>query len=115
MEKLIIKIMPDYQCFPLWKIDDTGGENLNPKELPITKDLMGNLINWQNKYDATLNMSDPITSGFKNETEEIDFEKQGIKIWKQMMEEIGDIYQIKYFSWKYEALFDLPSDVPINE
>ncbi len=32
-----------------------------------------------------------------------------------MLEEIGDTYQIKYFSRKYETLFDLPSDVPIEK
>ncbi|MEO8117509.1 MAG: hypothetical protein ABI653_07645, partial [Bacteroidota bacterium] len=73
MEKQIIKIMPDYNCFPLWKIDKNIVENISPLELTITESLKELLFNWQKKYDNTLNQFDPITSGFKNQLEEDEF------------------------------------------
>ncbi|MEQ1345899.1 hypothetical protein [Acinetobacter seifertii] len=36
--KKLIKLMPDYQCYPLWEYDEFGlVANLNPKDLPISK------------------------------------------------------------------------------
>jgi hypothetical protein len=111
MNKPVIKIMPDYQCFPLWRIDDTGVENLNPVELPITENLKTMLLDWKKKYDDTLNMSDPISSGFKTDFEENNFEEQGLRIWQQMLAEIENLYQIKYFSAKSGILYDSPLDI----
>jgi hypothetical protein len=111
MVKAIIKIMSDYQCFPLWKIDDFGVENVSPNELPITEALKEMLMDWQNKYDSTLNMSNPISSGFKSDIEENNFEEQGLEIWQQMLLELGDSYRVKYFSIKSGVLLDLPSEL----
>lgn len=85
MNKPIIKIMADYQCFPLWKIDDEGVENIDPNKLPISQQLRDMLVDWQNKYDSTLSLGDPIISGFKTEAEEIEFDKIGQRIWEQML------------------------------
>lgn len=106
MNKPIIKIMADYQCFPLWKIYDEGVENINPRDLSVTQKLRDLLIEWQNKYDSTLNSSNPIASGFETEAEEIEFDEAGRSIWKQMLTELGDSYNIKYYSVKENKLYD---------
>ena len=49
-----IKLMPDYQCYPLW--DMTPGEygDLDPMTLPIPELLQSQLMDWARVLDLEL-------------------------------------------------------------
>lgn len=55
----VIKLMADYQCFPLWEASPGAVGNIDPKDLPISLSLQRELMVWAEKFDATLNMQDP--------------------------------------------------------
>lgn len=84
-----IKLMPDYNCFPLWgaSADDVG--NIDPEELPISTLLKKKLLDWSQKYDATLNLDDPIESGFRSEEEEQAFKSEGQALALLLQKELG--------------------------
>ena len=45
-----IKLMADYQCFPLWDASqEGGGRNIDPDELPISLSLKARLNLWRVK------------------------------------------------------------------
>lgn len=106
----MIKIMPDYNCYPLWQISDGLVININPGELPLSPELKGLLSDWQNKYDDTLNKMDPINSGFRTREDEMNFELQGLTIWKRLIREIGNEYVISYFSTLQNKILDIGED-----
>ena len=89
-----IKLMPDYGCSPLWA--DSGDEvgNISPDELPITDDLRAELNAWASTYDATLNMDDPLASGFSNPDEEAKFVQTGNTLATRLKLELGTEYII---------------------
>ncbi len=68
--------MADYQTLPIWKTGYQVVENIDPDELPMSEELKSLIKDWQKKYDITLNMSDPVSSGFKTEVEEVTLKKQ---------------------------------------
>ena len=43
----VIKIMPDYQCFPLWMMGEDKYGNTSPIELPISGILKKKIMEWQ--------------------------------------------------------------------
>ncbi|GAB2657168.1 hypothetical protein GCM10009743_37240 [Kribbella swartbergensis] len=55
--------MADYECYPLWESQD-GLNNVDPFDLPIPGELANALTEWSDQYTATLNRSDPRSSGF---------------------------------------------------
>lgn len=91
-----IKLMPDYSCYPLWDRDDGG--DIEPWELPLSEATIERLLNWQNIYDRTIDWDDPASAGFASEKEKMVFEIEGISLWKQLQKELGDEYEIVYFS-----------------
>lgn len=91
-----IKLMPDYSCYPLWDRDDGG--DIEPWELPLSEATIERLLNWQDIYDRTIDWDDPASAGFASAQEEIAFEREGISLWKQLQKELGDEYEIVYFS-----------------
>ena len=93
----ILKLMPDYNCFPLWKIDDELG-NVNPDDLPLSTDVKVALRTWADAYDKTLNQEYPPDSGFASPAEEEDFEAEGKRLWKVLQEQLGPDYRVAYFS-----------------
>lgn len=100
--------MADYQCFPIWGSFDGVEGNINPTVLTITDELKNLLSDWQAEYDATLNMQNPVQSGFGSEEAAIAFEKQGLLIWRLLSLQMGETYIVSYFSeLKSEELSDL--------
>jgi hypothetical protein len=91
-----IKLMPDYNCYPLWDRDDGG--DIEPWELPLSEATIERLLNWQDIYDATIDWDDPASAGFASEKEKRVFEREGISLWNKLQKELGDEYEIVYFS-----------------
>ena len=91
-----IKLMPDYGCFPIWGMDDDNFGNIDPYSLPISKSLAEELLVGANKYDKTLNIEEPLNSGFENIEKENIFKYEGEKLFKKLKLELGDQYTVIY-------------------
>lgn len=55
----LLKLMPDYQCCPLWNMSPGEYGDVNPADLPISKELQLGLSRWAAVYDGTLNLAYP--------------------------------------------------------
>lgn len=97
-----LKIMPDYGCFALWDIDTA--DNIDPGSLPLSDDLKERIGRWEDAYDSTLNQDDPTASCFESPDEENAFDIEGISIWEEMNNELGESYDVRYFSVVENAL-----------
>lgn len=89
-----IKLMPDYGCFPLWEASSDIFGNINPEELTISRQLKEGLFAWAEWYDSTLNIDDPINSGFSSPNDQRDFENEGRSLAARLREELGENYII---------------------
>ncbi|PSF35676.1 hypothetical protein C7H19_15675 [Aphanothece hegewaldii CCALA 016] len=104
-----IKLMPDYQCFPLWDMEEP--DNIDPKDLPLKKALIDDLYKWAESFDAVLNWTDPTLSGFKNEQDAEAFETEGIRLWLLLREQLKPNYAVYYKSYKLHKLISDPSQL----
>jgi hypothetical protein len=91
-----IKLMADFDCYPLWDMDDGG--DIAPTDLPLSEGTIERLLNWQNIYDGIIDWDDPASAGFASKQEEIAFEREGISLWHKVQKELGDDYQVFYKS-----------------
>jgi hypothetical protein len=64
-----IKLMPDYNCHPLWHHKSKNVGDINPKRLPLSKGLINSLEQWAKTYDSTLNKEYPPDSVFVSSDE----------------------------------------------
>ena len=61
-----IKLMPEYGCWVTWVMnDEVIYENVNPKELEISENLLDQISKWAQTFDKTYNKSVGQDSGFK--------------------------------------------------
>jgi hypothetical protein len=102
--KKILRLMTDYHCFPLWESIEGGVKNWDPEELPLSDDLRDELKEWAETYDATLNVDDPLESGFKSTEDAEAFESRGRDLWRELQQQLGYDYEISYFSGKERKL-----------
>jgi hypothetical protein len=84
-----LKLMPDYQCFPIWNISPGEYGDVNPAELPISKVLQLDLSRWAAAYDGTLNLEYPPASGFVSEEAGRAFEEEGTRLLTLLRDELG--------------------------
>jgi len=91
-----IKLMADYNCSPLWDMED--GLELDIDCLPLSCQTKKRLMKWAETYDQTLNLEDPSISGFKNVSYERAFECEGRKLWQIIKDELMQHYNVSYFS-----------------
>lgn len=100
-----LKLMADYECYPLWEILDDGQENVDPKLLMLSKDLHESLDQWASEYDASLNTNDPLNSGFFSEEIENRFESEGMRLFEGLKEQLSADWIVTYYSRKESKLF----------
>ncbi|MBP1885583.1 hypothetical protein [Sinorhizobium mexicanum] len=90
------KLMPDYHCFPLWENASGAAANVDPASLPVPVDLILRLNSWAAKFDETLNLDDPIKSGFNSEPLEQAFLDEGRHLCIALRAQLGDGYLVTY-------------------
>lgn len=89
-----IKLMADYECFPIWEASPGVVGNIDPQELPISSGLRERLMLWAETFDKTLHRDDPASSGFANECDESAFRDEGEGIARALQDELGDGYVV---------------------
>ncbi len=113
MAKATLKLMPDYECYPLWLTDGNRFENIDTSDLPISDALKYLLKKWQDGYESIYNPDDPARSGFKSHAEKKEFVADGALIYKMLLDELKDSFELLYFdilSGKVcKSLNELPS------
>lgn len=100
-----IKLMADYDCYPLWEIFEDGQENMDPKTLELSKDLHESLGKWANEYDASLNTDDPLNSGFSSKEAEDIFENEGKRLFEVLKGQLNPDWVVEYYSRKESKLY----------
>jgi len=85
-----IKLMADYQCFPLWwGAGEAEVGNIDPRDLGLSDDLVAALGAWAATYDSTLIQDDPARSGFATPAGEQTFRKTGEVLRDRLQAELG--------------------------
>ncbi|MCE2719808.1 MAG: hypothetical protein ACK57R_21535 [Dolichospermum sp.] len=103
-----IKLMADYECYPLWWASYDKAGDIDPETMPLSKETISRLEKWADIYDAKLNWEDPNSSGFPSLEAKAAFEAEGISLWKQLQKELAPNYEVFYFS---ETLRKVVSDI----
>jgi hypothetical protein len=110
--KKIIKLMPDYYCYPLWWAVGSGqAGDIDPSTLPLKPETIQKLMAWSDTYDDILNEEDPAASGFTSQAEEDRFEEEGIRLWFQLREELASEYDVGYMSQRLGKYLSEPSEL----
>ena len=91
-----LKLMADYQCFPLWENSSDLVGNVDPISLPISENLISRLNEWAEVFDATLNLNDPVRSGFSSEKLKVEFHEKGHDLCLLLQSELGGNYSVIY-------------------
>lgn len=92
-----VRVMADYECYPTWLTGSAGVDNVDPAELPISGELATALLQWAQKYDATLDRDDPVSSGFPDADQEADFYAAGHKLARRLAAELSGRHPVEYF------------------
>lgn len=96
-----IKLMIDYNAYPLW---DNEGCDFDPKDLPISDELVKDLQDWVELYNQGKDPYDLAFSAPPLPEEQEAFEEEGIRLWQRLQKELGEDYEVIYHSQKYGQL-----------
>jgi hypothetical protein len=93
-----IKVMADYDCWPLWHDSPPNGDigNIDPLTLPIAAALQTRLLEWAAAYDALLNRDDPAATLAPRPS----FDTEGRQLTRDLQLALGETIRIRY--WKDE-------------
>ena len=93
----VVRVVADYEAFPLWQRDARGTTNVDPVELPISADLTRELLEWADEYDGTLDRGDPLASGFSDPQAEAAFHARGAELAARLAAELPMGFSVEYF------------------
>ena len=103
-----IKLMADYESWPLWWAGDADPGNIDPHTLPLSPATIARLEAWADAFDATLNRDDPASSDFPSDAAFQEFEAEGRDLWQQLRDELAPEYQVLYRSLTEHRVLDDP-------
>jgi hypothetical protein len=86
----------------LWWTGDAYG-NVDLEDLPLTTETKARLATWADKYDTTLNRSDPASSGFPSADEKRAFIEEGHDLLRSLKRELGADYIVTYRPDAFDA------------
>jgi len=90
-----LKLMADYDSFPLWDASPGQVGNVDPGSLPISEQLQSELTAWAQSFNQTLNQDDPLNSGFVSTEEEEKFKAEGRALGERLQAELGADFLVK--------------------
>jgi hypothetical protein len=87
---LWIKVMHDYQCYPLWvwRDGDDLPDNDSPADLGLSPSLVGRLEAWRLWGESRLNLADPHDSRDVSPPEEAAFDAEGRLLARRVAAEL---------------------------
>jgi hypothetical protein len=91
-----IKLMPDYECWPLWHHGGKQVGNIDPRAIGVSGPLADDLERWANVYQSHLNRSDPASTKWTKE-EQAQFDVEGRKLCLRLAAELRTRYSVFYF------------------
>ena len=94
MNKRIIKLMPDYQCWPLWEAGGDQVGNIDPHTLPLKSETIETLERWSKIFDSWMNLDDPHSGPEPSKKQVHEFNDEGEKLAKTLQKELGKAFQI---------------------
>jgi hypothetical protein len=125
-----IKLEPDYHSWPLWGLDEQYFDNselpqygwideIDPKELPLSKKTIERLCAWADLYDSAFFDSDGKEDFNGAGTWDVEqwhfFWKEGFDLWVQLRKELSAEYEVFYNmqvpSEKQRRLLKNPDDL----
>ena len=89
-----IKVMADYQCWPLWEASPGKFGDIDPASLPISDSLRAELLEWKKRFDSILNLDDPASSRFPDAAAEQEFKRMGAALAERLQQELGAGYEV---------------------
>jgi len=90
-----IKLMADYDCWPLWKASGSEAGDIDPWSLPLSESTRRSLKDWASHYNSWLNRDDPRLSGPRSDADREAFNAEGRRLWKVLRSELPD-YDVIY-------------------
>ncbi|MGW9196707.1 hypothetical protein [Micromonospora chersina] len=87
---MLIKVMDDYGCWPLWVRDEASGvyEPRDPATLGLSAGLVGRLAAWQQWSESMVNIADPGDSRAVGAEEDGAFAAEGRLLAARVAEEL---------------------------
>lgn len=106
-----LKLMPDYQCHPLWSASGPP-DNIDPSTLPLSVETRSALDEWARAFDARMDLDDPTQERELTPAEVDAFEREGVHLWKALLQELPSDYEVSYKSMKLGKVFTDPKQLP---
>jgi hypothetical protein len=93
-----IKLMPDYECSPLWWDGEPGrfGDNIDPTDIGLDDSLKADLYAWAERYDATLDQDYPPDSCFATKEDLAKFVANGEALAARVRVALGPDWTVRY-------------------
>ena len=93
LEMIRLIFLPEYLAdTPIFRSDDNYIGHVEIEDLPVTERTKVNLRQWNNIYQLTFNENDPELSGFTNQEETFKYIDAGVKLSRELQDELGSGY-----------------------
>lgn len=91
-----LKLLAEYDCWPVWDISGDDTKDINPRLLNISSELVDLLNEWASDFETTFDDEYPPDSGFSSEEKEKEFLRKGDIIFQLLKEQLSGDTEVIY-------------------
>jgi hypothetical protein len=90
---------------PLWFVDDVRVGDIDPRKLPISRDLVVRLMTWSQRHNDRLNWDDPAStrSGRPRKRRLSSPRENGLQVISQLSWDLRAVFSIVPDRWKHST------------
>ena len=89
--EIVLKLMAEYQAFPVWRRDCRNSSMVDPHSLPIQEDLLTALWQWSRDYEDIM-----VANGYEWPSENVrrTWQRRGETLWHELRSSLPLKYRL---------------------
>ena len=93
-----IRLQDEYDWFSLFldTEDFDDSEYMDPSDLPLSQELIKDILDWEETFNAQIDRQIGQNSGFKTDQEQKAFDARGPVFARRLQAELGSEYEVYY-------------------
>lgn len=109
-----LKLMPDFDCHPLWAGESPDEQEVDPASLPLSDRTRAALRIWAQGYDRMLTTPPGAAPDAVARWTLAEFSAEGLRLWRELQRELVGIHHVVYLGPVAETSADLSATTTGN-
>ncbi len=96
-----VRLAAEFSCFPTWRVWRDGVEEVHPRDLGLSEELVTEIMKWDAEYQGIFVPDCPQEGDFESPTAQQEWAARGQRLAHRLADELRDVPEVTYMDERY--------------